>query len=56
MKDLKQKEQRYCGECLFFSDEDIGGTGICEAHKTLLLATCSDKACVWFKERKNEKH
>ena len=54
MKDLKADEKKYCGECVFFCNEDIWGMGLCEVHKTMLPVACDDKACTWFKERKQE--
>ena len=54
MKDLKQEENKYCGECKFFMHETIEGEGLCVVHTKPFVKDCGDRACVWFKDR-NEK-
>lgn len=49
---LNRNKDKSCGECKFFTDESTDGNGLCIVRKTPLIKHCSDKACAWFKERK----
>ena len=50
----EQDEAKCCGDCKFFSHECIDGSGLCDVHRKPLVVECDKKACVWFKERKQE--
>lgn len=44
---------KWCGDCKFFTDEDIEGYGGCEKQGTICVH-CGDRACSLFEVRKRE--
>ncbi len=49
---LNRNKDKSCGDCKFFTAETTNGTGLCVVRKTPLVKHCEDKACAWFKSRK----
>lgn len=49
---LNRNKGKACGECKFFAYEVKDGNGLCIVRKTPLEKYCGDKACAWFKDRK----
>ena len=46
-------EDKTCGNCFWFTDEDCTGEGFCDELRICVL--CYEVPCKWWKEKEKEK-